>query len=134
MTALFQILTSVAALIGFVGLVIYSKRYLSAQSVKSQLEEKDDIINTNRESIEALRERVRVLEEELNRIATSAAKARVATDELRVQLNLCLQRYQELEKYTAPKLTEILISKLEKQNDLFIRVEIALGELLKEKK
>jgi hypothetical protein len=97
----------IIALFGLYRAGRFAWRYLRSDDLKGQLEAKDVVIETNRQTIESFKLRIDMLEGDMNRVLANAEASAKKLEErlgsLQVSLDSAIERYRELEQYAAPE-------------------------------
>ena len=120
-SSLVQSLTLVGILVSafsFLGLVRYGSRFLKSEHIKAQLEEKDDIIKTHEQNVEALERRLLIFEDEIKALTTQVDSASTQIAHLQSQLEEAIQNHKKLERYAAPTALELLNERFNTQEAL----------------
>lgn len=84
----------------------YTIKYVDATGMRAQLDAKDAVIETNRQTIEAFEERISSLEK-------TATDNKVLITELQTKLDIAVERYKTLEAYAAPEAVKRVEAKLD---------------------
>ena len=109
--------------LSFIGLVRYGSRFLRSENIRAQLEEKNEIIKTHEQNIDALQRRLTIFEDEVRALTAQVRDASEQIANLQTKLDNSVQRYEELENYSAPKAITDLASRFDRQ-------EAAINQLL----
>jgi predicted ribosome quality control (RQC) complex YloA/Tae2 family protein len=109
----FLLVATVVAVLTLWGAISYVRKYIAAQGIRGQLDAKDAIIETNKQTIDAFEARIETLEREVK-------DNRGDAKELRRQLDICQARYHELERYSAPQAVQELDADLKAHRRLIM--------------
>ena len=109
-------------MLSFVGLVRYGSRFLRSETIRAQLEEKNEIIKTHEQNIDALEKRLSIFEDEIRALTAQVDKASTQIALLQSQLEEASKNYEGLEKYSAPAAFEILNQRFDNQEILLNRI------------
>jgi hypothetical protein len=96
-------ITLVLALLSFIGLLVYGRKYIASQNVRAQLDAKDAIIDTNNQTIEAFENRIKALEDTVQELRTTRDSDQGRIRELEAQVDDWEHKYRHLEQYAAPQ-------------------------------
>ena len=98
----------------------YAVRYVDATGMRAQLDAKDAVIATNRQTIEAFEGRIEALETQIDSFINKMSVAQDTIDELQRRLDEQVIAYEALESYAAPK---AVISIEEKLNQIIEKLD-----------
>ena len=110
--------------LSFLGLVRYGSRFLKSENIKAQMHEKDEIIKTHEQNIDALEKRLSIFEDEIKALTAQVDAASSQIAHLQSKLEASIQSYKKLEKYAAPSALDLLNTRFDKQEDLLQRLVI----------
>lgn len=110
----FAVLGVLFGAITLVGLGVYARRFLEGESVKSLLDQKDEVIETLNQNVEALVGRVELLERAVQEEQMKSVQQQAKITELENKLALEEKLRHELEQYTAPKLADEVLARLDR--------------------
>lgn len=126
-TGFFTIAGALVAVIMFLGAVAYTKAYVKGSNIKAQLASKDSVIETNRQTIEALEDRLEGLNVSLKEMVDKTAEANSVTQELRLSLERQEGQYEVLKRYTAPEAMDTL---LKRSQDMYASSSAKMDRIL----
>lgn len=110
------IIGAVISMVTIIALIVYGRKYISAQGVKAQLDAKDAVIATNKQSIDSLENRLNTLEGDLVGVNAELEAARGRIHDLEDALVLQVQRYDDLQTFAAPEALETVQRLLNEQS------------------
>lgn len=109
------IIGAVISVVTIVALITYGRKYISAQGVKAQLDAKDAVIATNKQSIESLEGRLSTLEKDFAGVNIELETARGRIQDLESALVIQVQRYDDLTAFAAPEALDAVQRTLNEQ-------------------
>ena len=132
----FEIVTSsvpfiVAETLGAGAVIFGLSRYFKHTNVKAQLAAKDAVIETNQQTIEAIEDRLKVVEEQLVDLKADLVAAESKNDSLTTELRDWEQKYKSLETFAAPQLGQQLIDMFNQQENVLNRIVVLLDSIEK---
>lgn len=104
------------------GLIAYIKNL----NVKQQLQAKDAIIETNRQTIEAFEERLNSLDKKVAALEQDLSDATNKNQRLTSELRDWESRYRDLENFAAPALGQKLVEMFSHQEKVLDKVVVVL--------
>lgn len=121
----------IAETLGASAVIFGLSRYFKHTNVKAQLAAKDAVIETNQQTIEAIEDRLKVVEEQLIDLKADLVTAESKNDSLVAELRDWEQKYKSLENFAAPQLGQQLIDMFKQQENVLNRIVVLLDSIEK---
>lgn len=125
------LLGTIITVLGFVAVGVYARPFLKGRQIIGTLAEKDEVIKTNEQTIKAFEGRMGTLQAQIDGLVRAATTAEQKILQLQAQLDQSLDRYRELERYTAPQAVRRFQDALDEQSILRTQEFLEISKALK---